>query len=418
MAIGDIIVGVDIGSSKVCTLIGQANRINQIDVLGYGSAPCNGVKKGIIVDVETTARALKMATEQAEQMANLTVNSAYVNITGANVNIIDSQGIVEIPSNQSEINYSDIERVLKSAREVEVPPDKKIIEIIPYQYIIDGYDQIVDPVGMIGSKLEIDCQIVSGSITSVQNLIRTVERAGYYVDGVVLESTAVSEVVLTHDERELGVVLIDIGAGVTDVSVIKGKRLLFYDSIPIGGDHITNDIAIGLKLPYNEADKIKRQFGIALTSLIQNDQEISIASINETRPRNVKISEVVEIIEARVTEIFGLVGQIIERNGVSEFISAGAVICGDGISSFDGTVQIGTAILEMPIRIGTPKGANILKPMYSVALGIVKYTAGIKHRKDVSSNIKYPNKWKSKQGKAKDTSIWGKLSRIFNDFFV
>jgi len=419
MAVGDIIVGIDIGTSKVCTLIGQTNRINNIDVLGYGSAPCNGVKKGIIVDIEGTAQAIRQATEQAEQMANLNVNSAYVNITGANVSIIESSGQAEIPNNQSEINYSDLERVLKSAKDdVAIPADKKAIDIVPYQYIIDGYDQIVDPVGMIGSNLEIDCQIVAGSVTAVQNLVRAVEKPGYYVDGIVIESVAAGEVAFTPDEKELGVLLLDVGAGVTDVSIFKGKRLVFYDSIPIGGDHITNDIAIGLKVPYNEADKIKRQFNLALTSLIQNDQEITIASINESRVRNIKISEVIEIIEARVTEIFSLIDQLLDKSGMKEYISAGAVLCGEGITSFDGNLQIGTAMLEMPIRIGNPKGANILKPTYTVALGIVKYMSGVKHIKDVASNVKSLRKKKHRDDGAKELSIWNRLIKFFNDFFV
>lgn len=418
MAIGDIIVGIDIGTSKVCGLIGQTSRSNHIDVLGYGSAPCSGVKKGIIVDIEGTAQAIRQAIEQAEQTANLNVNSAYVNITGSNVSIIESSGHTEIPNNQSEINYSDLERVLKSAKDVDIPSDKKAIDIVPYQYIIDGYDQIVDPVGMIGTNLQIDCQIVAGSVTSVQNLVKAVEKAGYYVDGIIIESVAAGEVVLTPDEKELGVLLLDVGAGVTDVSIFKGKRLIFYDSIPIGGDHITNDIAIGLKVPYNEADKIKRQFNLALTSLIQNDQEITIASINESKVRNIKISEVIEIIEARVTEIFGLINELLDKNGMKEYISAGAVLCGEGITGYDGTLQIGTAVLEMPVRVGIPKGANILKPMYTVALGIVRYMSSVKHIKDVASNVKNLRKKKLRADGVRELSIWNRLSKFFNDFFV
>ncbi len=418
MAIGDIIVGVDIGTSKVCTLIGQVNKTNQIDVLGYGSAPCSGVRKGIIVDIESTAQAIRQAAEQAEQMAGLTVNSVYVNITGSNISMLRSKGMVDIPSNQSEINYTDIERVLKAVQDIEVTPDKKIIDIIPYQYIINGYDQIVDPIGMIGSTLEIDCQIVSGSMTSVQNLVRSVEKAGYYVDGIVPEAIAASEVMLIPDEKELGVLLLDTGAGITDISIFKGKRLIFYDSIPIGGEHITNDIAIGLKVPYNEADKIKKQYGIALTSLIQNDQEISIASINESKVRSIKISEVVEIIEARVSEIFTLVNEALEKAGVKEKISAGAVISGEGITIYDGSIQLGAEILQMPIRIGVTKGSSMVKPTYAVALGIVKYMSGVKHIKNIASNVKSTKKRRLKPNSTPMGNIWKKLGKIFNDFFV
>lgn len=418
MAVGDIIVGVDIGSSKVCTVIGQTTRSNQIEVLGYGMAPCNGVKKGIIVDIENTAQAIRQATENAEMMADITVNSVYINITGSSVNIFNSKGAVEIANNQTEITYTDIEKVLKDAKDIDVPQDKKIIDIIPYQYKIDGYDQIIDPVGMIGSGLELDCQIVAGSITSVQNLVRSVEKAGYYVDGIVIEAMATSEIMLTPDEKDLGVLLMDVGAGVTDISIYKGKRLVFYDSIPIGGEHITNDIAIGLKVPYNEADKIKRQYGLAVASMIQNDQEISIASINESKLRSIKISEVVEIIEERVKEIFDLTSKTLDKAGGKEIISAGVVVCGEGITIYDGCVQLGSEIFKAPIRIGVPKGANILKPSYAVALGIVKYMSGVKHIRNVASSVSSVKRKKSKEEGTDKQSFWRKLRKIINELFI
>lgn len=415
MAMGDIIVGVDIGTSKVCTVIGQVNRSNHIDVLGYSSAPCNGVKKGIVVDIESTAHAIRQATEQAEQMAGLSVSSVYINITGSNVSVINSRGVTEISNNQKEINYTDLEKVLKAAKDVDIPADKKVIDIIPYQYIIDGYDQIVDPIGMIGTSLEIDCQIVAGSVTSVQNLIRSVERAGYNVDGIVIEAAATSETMLTPDEKELGVLLIDVGAGMTDISIFKGKRLIFYDSIPIGGEHITNDIAIGLKVPYNEADKIKRQYGLALTSLIHNDQEISIASMNESKVRSMNISEIVEIIEARVTEVFSLINDTLEKVGIKDRISAGAIICGEGVTVYDGSIQLGTKILNMPIKVGVLKGTNIMKSTYGVALGIVKYMSGVKHIKNVASSVRGFRR--TKEMGTPGNSIWSRASKFLNDLF-
>lgn len=418
MAVGDIIVGVDIGTSKVCTVIGQVNRANQIEVLGYGSAPCNGLKKGIIINIDSVAQSIRQATEQAEQMANVTVNSVYINIIGANVSIISNKGSVEIGNTQSEITYADIERVLKSAKTVEIPPDKKIIDIIPYQYTIDGYDEIIDPIGMIGSNLEVDADIVISSHTTVQSLIRSVEKAGYHVDGIILEAIATSEVMLTPDEKELGILLLDVGAGITDISVFKGKRLIFYNSIPVGGDHITNDIAIGLKVPYNEADKIKKQYGIALTSLIHNDQEISIASINETKVRSIKISQVVEIIEARISEIFSLVDETLKNAGVKDTISAGAVICGEGITLYDGCIQLGSEILQMPVRVGIPKGVSITKPAFAVAVGIIKYMSGVRHIRDVASNVKVIKKKRTGYSTAEGRGFWSRLSKIFNDFFI
>ena len=270
---------------------------------------------------------------------------------------------------------------------------------------------------MAGSILEIDCQVVAGSVTSVQNLIRSVEKAGYYVDGIIGEAIATSETLLISDEKELGILLLDVGAGITDVSVFKGKRLIFYDSIPIGGEHITNDIAIGLKLPYNEADKIKRQHGLAMASLIHNDQEISIASINESKVRNIKISEIVEIIEARVSEIFSMVNDMLEKSEIKEKISAGAVITGEGITIYDGCIQLGMEILQMPARIGVAKGVSCLKPIYAVSQGIVKYMSGVKHIKSIASNVKGAKKKKLKENGTKERSIWRKIGKFFNDLF-
>jgi cell division protein FtsA len=417
LAIGDIIVGVDIGTSKVSTIIGQVNPSNQIQILGYSTVSCTGVKKGIIVDIENAALSIRQSIRQAEQMANLTVYSCYINISGSNVSLLNSKGSVDISNSQKGVTYGDIERAFRLAKDIKIPQDKKVIDIIPYQYTIDDFNQIVDPIGMKGTILEVDCQIVAGTVSSVQNLINCVEKAGYYIDGFIIQAIAAGDVLLTNDEKELGVAMIDVGAGMIDISVFKGKRLIFCNSIQIGGDHITNDIAIGLKVPYNDADKMKKQYGIALTSLIDNDQQISIASIDESKVRNINISQVIEIIEARVHEIFALVNDTLEQQGIKSGILTGAVLTGEGITNYDGILTLGKEILGMPVRNASTKGTNIPKPFYSVAYGIVKYISGVKHIKDCSSSIKGIKKKKYIDESSKWQVFINRVKLFFEDLF-
>ena len=285
-------------------LSGKVNKYSQIEIAGRGTAPCSGLKKGVIVDIDSTAASIRKAVGEAESDANMRIDSAYVNIHGMHVNVVNNKSWMSI--NGREITRDDLDDILRDVRDIDKPEDRQLIDVIPRQFIIDGYDEITDPVGMVGTRLEVDADMLVGKITSVQNIIKSMERAEVKLDGIVAEAFAAAEICLTPDERDIGAVLLDVGGSITDISVFQGKRLVFYDSIPVGGDHITNDIAIGLRISGAEAEKIKRQFELALTSLIKNDQEISVLDINENKKKNVKVSEVVEIIEARVYEIFSL----------------------------------------------------------------------------------------------------------------
>ena len=410
---GEIIVSIDIGTSKVCTLIGKMNKANQLEVIGKGIVSFSGVKKGTIVDIDSTSKAIRESVEQAELMANINVGSAYVNIIGMHVNVINNKSCISISHEDREITKKDVEKILYAVKDVQVPEDRQIIDIIPRQYTIDGYDEIIDPVGMVGVTLEVEADIVIGKITSVQNIVKSMERANLRVDGLVIEAYASGEIVLTPDEKDVGVILIDIGGGVTDISVFQNKHLVFYNSMPVGGDHITNDIAIGLKISYAEAEKIKRQYELALTSLIKNDQEISVCDINEDRKKNVKISEVIEIIEARVYEIFSLSKGLLQRSNVSMNTDAGIVLAGGGISYVDGNKQLANEVFELPVRVVSCKTTENYRPEFLTAAGMIKYVSNIRKGNNSGSKVSIL-KQKNVQ---KESGFFNKISKLLSRLF-
>lgn len=410
---GDLIVSIDIGTSKVCTLIGKVSKLGQLDIVGRGVAPCSGLKKGMIVDIESTASAIRSSVNEAEEMANLKVGSAFVNIIGMHVHVINNKSWAAISNGNREITGRDVENLLYNVRDIDIAEDRQIIDIIPRQFIIDGYDEILDPVGMVGTRLEVDADIVVGKITSVQNIVKSMERAGVKIDGLVAEAFGTGEIALTPDERDMGVILIDIGAGVTDISVFQGKRLVFYDSIPVGGDHITSDISIGLRISLAEAEKIKRQYELALTSLIKNDQEVSVFDINENKKKNVKVSEVVEIIEARVYEIFMLCRNHAEKAGVLHSLSGGVVLTGGGISYVDGNKQLAAEVFQLPVRVAAMNNTGVSKPEYLAAAGIIRYVANIHKGGSTASEVRL----QKAKNHVRKSGLLDKLSELFRKLF-
>jgi cell division protein FtsA len=411
--VNEIIVAIDIGTSKVCTLIGQVNKVNQIEVLGKGMEACSGVKKGIIVDIENTANAIRNSVQEAETMANLKVGSAYINIMGLHLSIVNNRVAVNIVNENREITKKDVEKAYHSVKDIPIKDDRQIIDIITRQYIIDGYDEIVDPVGMVGVKFEVDADIITGKITSVQNIVKSMERANLKIDGLIVEALATSEIALSLDDKDIGVLLIDIGGGMTDVSIFKNKNLIFYDSIPVGGDHITNDISIGLKIPYNEAEKIKKEYELALTSLIKNDQEVTVTDVNDNRKKCVKVSEVVEIIEARVQEIFYLCKELIDQVQINENLNAGIVLTGGGISYVDGAKQLAEEVFDIDVRLASYRNLGLTKAEYSVAAGIIKYVSGRHKGNDAGSEVKLQKQKKTEKG----NGFLSRIAKIFSDFF-
>lgn len=373
----DVIVGVDIGSSKVSTVIAKANKTGQMEFMGCGLAPCSGIKKGLIVDLEAVSKAIRASVSMAEKAANMRVSAVYIGLSNSHALLVPSHGKISFDGNMKEITTEDVGRVLKDAKDFEIPYDRQVVDVIPHQYIIDGYDEIVDPTGMMGAIVEVEADVVLGSAIATQSLLKSVERAGYQVAGIIVETIATSEVALSDEEKELGVLLVDVGGGKTDYSLYKNGRIKHYGSIPIGGEHITNDMVIGLKISYNEADRLKKQFPLSQKSLINNDQSITIYSIGESAQKLIKISDVVDVIEARVDEIFSILNEKLIESGVKEEIEAGVVLTGQGIYHIAGIQEVSQRTLGIPTRFVNPKLPVGLKLSYITSLGIIKYVAGM-----------------------------------------
>lgn len=409
----NIISCVDIGSSKICTLIARASKTGDMEILGKAMEPCNGIKKGIIVDIESTANSIKSCIDRAQALANVEVDSAYVNIMGTHASIIHNKSSVNISSEDKEITIDDVGRVLQGAENIKLPQDRQIIDVIPVQYIVDGYDEIIDPVGMSGVKLEVEADVIAGKITFVQNILKSMEKAGLRVNGFVVEALAAAEIALTQEEKDMGVILIDIGGGVTNISVIKNNKLVHFDAISVGGDHITNDISIGLRISYSDAEKLKREYELALTSLIKNDHEITVNEISDNKKRNIKVSEIIEIIEARVQEIFYLCRDHLQEANVLEGFGKGMVLSGGGISYIDGNMQIAYEVFDLPVRVAAYKISNITKPEFLISVGSAKYIVNRFGTSDTGCEGKKPKKNKEKNS----GSFFKKLASIFNSLF-
>ena len=411
----DVIVSIDIGTTKICTLIGTINKIGQLEIYGKGYVPCNSVKKGVIVDIEAISEAIKHSVEQAEEEAGFKVGSAYVNIYGVHTTILnDKQGIELSDDGSKAITTDDLDRLYDKFERIPVPAGSQIIDIIPREFIIDGYDSIKDPIGMSGFHLEMDADIIAGKYISVQNIIKSVEKAGLEVDGIIMGAYALSELALTPEEIEQGVLLIDIGGGITDISAYKNGKIQMYDSIPVGGEHITNDISIGLNISITEAEKIKKQYELALTDLIKNDQEISIYDAKEQMYKSVSISQIVEIIEARTVEILSLSKSIVEKYMEPEDINSGIVLTGGGISYLNGSKQIANAIYDLPVRIATYRSnEGMLKTEYATAAGIIKYV----NSKNKRSSIVYNNSVKETNVREKREGFLEKFIGIIRKIF-
>ena len=383
----ELVVAVDVGTSKVCVLCGELNKAGQLEILGKSVVSCNGVKKGLIIDIESTANAIVEGMRQVETAAGLKIGSAYINIMGLHVDVFTHRSFITNSNEDRDIQKKDIDRLLYLIRDINVPEDIQIIDIIPRQYIIDGYGGIEEPVGMVGVNIELEADVVTGKITSISNIIRCIETAGYKIDGLIVSAQALSEVMLSPEEMDMGVILLDIGGSLTDVAVYKNGKLHFYDSLLIGGDHITNDISIVMKMSYSEAEKVKKEYELALVSLIKNDQEFYINDINDNSKKRVRISEIIEIIEARVYEIMTMCKTLLEDNGIEFDFGAGVVLTGGGIVYFDGSKQIANDVFGLPVKVYPARAYGSQRVETVVAEGIVKHVyrtgKGIKFGSDV-----------------------------------
>jgi len=414
--VSEIIVGVDIGTTKVCTVIGRIVEGDRLEILGEGMSPCNSVKKGVIVDIDKTAESIRDSVNKAEDDAGVKVFSVYVNIIGLHVDITSSKNSILISNDSGEITQEDVKKVLYNADNFYLPGDKKIIDVIPRQFIVDGYEEIADPVGMVGTKLEVEADIVIGKITSVQNIIKSVERAGFKVDGIIVEGPASADMALTPDEKEIGGMLIDVGGGVADITVIKNKKVVYYGSVPVGGDHITNDVSMGIRIPFAEAERIKNDYELALVSLIKNDHEITVSEVNTNKRKNVRISEVVDIIEARVNEIFLLCREAAEKAGIRPEQLSSIVLTGRGISYLDGAVKLASDVFGIPVRIASYKSQGIKELEYVTAIALLNFITK-QSKKNSKKDVKEDKLSKSGNRKKEKRSFVEKLSDFFRKFF-
>jgi cell division protein FtsA len=393
---GEIIVGLDIGTTKMCAVVGEV-RSDTIEIIGIGSHPSEGLRKGVVINIEKTVDSIKEAIEEAETMAGCEISSVYAGIAGGHVKGFNSHGVIALK--EREVTKKDIERVIEAASAVAIPMDREVIHVLTQEFIVDDQDGITDPLGMAGVRLEAKIHIVTGAVTSAQNIIKCANRAGLDVCDIVLESLASSEAVLSEEERNLGVALLDFGGGTTDLAVFSRGTIKHTSVLALGGDNLTYDISIGLRTPKAEAEKIKIKFGCALSSMIGKDETIEVAGVGGRKPRILSRQILGEILEPRAEEIFALIHSELVRSGFENMINSGVVITG-GSAELPGIPEIAEQIFNAPTRIGYPQGISGLvevvnKPMYATAVGLVLY--GAKRLKE------------GKKFRIRDTNIFGRV---------
>ncbi|MFH1898719.1 MAG: cell division protein FtsA [Candidatus Desantisbacteria bacterium] len=409
MSKGETIVGLDIGTTKICAIIGEMDE-DRMEIIGVGTAPSHGLKKGVVVNIDSTIKSIENAVSEAELMAGVEISSVYAGIAGSHIKGINSHGVIAI-SRGREVTAADMERVIDAAKAVSIPLDREIIHVLPQQFIIDGQDGIKEPIGMSGTRLEVEIHIVTGAVTSAQNIVKCVNRSGFEVDDLVLEPLAASYAVLTDDEKDLGVVLVDIGGGTTDIGIFIDGSIWHTSVLSIGGDNVTKDISVGLRTPVVDAEKIKITYGCASPSLVKDDEMIEIPSVGERRSKTLPRQVLSEIIEPRMEEIFSLINQEIRMTGYENMIASGIVLTG-GAAMLKGSAELAEKIFDLPVRIGVPKGVAglvdvISSPVYATGVGLVLY--GMKNRLDgKKTRSAGGNVFKKVSGKMKD---W------FSDFF-
>jgi cell division protein FtsA len=373
-----IVVGVDVGTTKVCALIAEVSQDEHLEVIGVGIVPSRGIKKSVVVNPEEVVESIVGAVQKAEQQSGFKIVSAFVGISGAHISTQTSQGVVAVRHPDRQISPDDVQRALEAARVVTVPADREIVHVLPRHYVVDGQDGIKNPVGMLGHRIEVQTTIVSGAMTSVNNLVRCVERAGIGIDSLVLQPVAAGEAVLTEAEREIGVTLIDIGSGTTDLGVFAEGALVFAAVLPVGGFQVTNDLAVGLRTPFAAAEEIKVRHGYALPELIEDDRIIDVSSFDLGGDgRQVSRHEVSEIIEPRLSETFELAAEQLEKAGLTG-LPAGVVLCG-GTAQLAGIRRLAAEVLRGPVRIGDPRAGvygltdQISTPAFATSIGLLKW---------------------------------------------
>ncbi len=371
----NLIVALDIGTSKVVAIVGEINAENDIEIIGIGSHPSRGLKKGVVVNIESTVQSIQRAVEEAELMAGCQIHSVYAGIAGSHIKSLNSHGIVAI--RDKEVTHGDVERVIDAARAVAIPADQRILHVLPQEFIIDNQEGIREPVGMSGVRLESKVHLVTGAVSAAQNIIKCVRRCGLEVDDVILEQLASSFAVLSEDEKELGVCLVDIGGGTTDIAVFSEGAIRHTAVIPIAGDQVTNDIAVAMRTPTQHAEDIKIKYACALTQLANADESIEVPSVGDRPPRRLARQTLAEVVEPRYEELFTLVQAELRRSGFEDICAAGIVLTG-GTSKMEGVVDLAEEIFHMPVRLGMPEGVSglvdvVRNPIYATGVGLLLF---------------------------------------------
>jgi cell division protein FtsA len=375
----ELIVGLDVGTTKVCAMVAAPRPGGGLDVVGVGAAPSRGLRRGVVVNIDSTVEAIRQAVAEAEQMAGAEVSAVYAGVAGGHIRSVNSRGVVAVSGKDREVSQVDVDRAMEAARAINISQDREILHVLPQAFAVDDADGVREPLGMSGVRLEVEVHVVTAAVSSVQNVIRSVNRAGLTVQDVVLEPIASAEAVLYPDEKELGVLVIDIGGGTTDLALLRDGAVWHTAILPLGGDHISNDVAVGLRTPMADAEVLKKRYGCALTALVPAEETVDVPSVGGRKPRQLSRQVLSEIIQPRVEEIFTLVARELKRAGFQDAATAGVVVTG-GSSIMQGVPELAESVFDQPVRRGVPGDIGglaeaVKSPMYATAVGLTLYGA-------------------------------------------
>ena len=389
------IVGIDVGTTKVCTLIGEVDDADNLCIVGVGVAPAHGLSKGVVVNVDEASKSIAASIEKAERVSGYAIESAYLGLAGKHISSLNSRGVVAVGRGERCITEDDIARAIEAAQAIAVPHNREIVHVIPRNFTLDGQEGVRDPVGMVGFRLEVEAHIVTGAVASIRNLVQCVENAGVTVNDLILQPLASSEAVLTAEERETGVVLVDAGGGTTDVAIFVNGSIWHSVVLPVGGNNLTNDLAVGLRTPFATAEDLKIKYGHALPESVDPDEMIDVAAFGEGELQSVPRRELSLILEARVEEIFALVLNEIKRSGYEGLLPAGLVLTG-GTTELPGFKELGREMLQLPVRVGRVRNIGglvdaVSGPAYATAVGLLLW--GLRHGTSERRMQKRGNLW-------------------------
>ncbi|MCH9692125.1 MAG: cell division protein FtsA [Gammaproteobacteria bacterium] len=399
-----MIVGLDIGTSKVVAIVGEVSESGELNIVGIGSHRSSGMKRGVVVNIESTVQSIQRAVEEAELMAGCEIHSVYAGIAGSHIRSLNSHGIVAIKDR--EVTQQDLDRVIDAARAVAIPADQKVLHTLPQEYLIDNQEGVKEPLGMSGVRLEAKVHLVSGAVNAAQNIEKCIRRCGLEVEDIILEQLASSYAVLTDDEKELGVCMVDIGGGTTDIAIFTGGSIRHTGVIPIAGDQVTNDIAMALRTPTPHAEELKIKYACALAQLAREGETIKVPSVGDRAPRDLSRQTLAEVVEPRYDELFTLVQAELRRSGFEDLCAAGVVLTG-GSSKMEGAVELAEEIFHMPVRLAVPQGIAglvdiVSSPIYSTGVGLLMYAT---HKED--------NKDSRQRAKRETNDWWDKVKHWF-----